>query len=69
MCGGLSSTDPVFVTDDSQVNVWVPNRARSNCETPDPARLERAATLTDCGQDAPLPGRRALGGLNKGESA
>jgi hypothetical protein len=30
---------------------------------PDPARLERATTLTDCGLDAPLPGRRAVGGL------
>jgi len=30
---------------------------------PDPARLERAATLTDCGLDAPLPGGCALGGF------
>jgi hypothetical protein len=30
---------------------------------PDPARLERAATLTNCGLGAPLSGRRALGGL------
>lgn len=30
---------------------------------PDPARLERAATLTNCRQDAPLPGGRALGGI------
>jgi hypothetical protein len=29
----------------------------------DPARLERAATLTDCGLGASLPGRRALGGF------
>ena len=31
---------------------------------PDPARLERAATLANCGQDAPLPGRCALGGFD-----
>ena len=30
---------------------------------PGPARLERAATLNDCGLGAPLPGRCALGGL------
>jgi hypothetical protein len=30
---------------------------------PDPARLERAAAVTDCGPDSPLPGRRALGGF------
>lgn len=30
---------------------------------PDPARLERAATLTNCGLGAPLPGGCALGGF------
>jgi hypothetical protein len=30
---------------------------------PDPARLERAATLTNCGPDAPLPAGCVLGGL------
>lgn len=30
---------------------------------PDPARLERATTLTDCGLGAPLPGGCALGGF------
>ena len=30
---------------------------------PDPARLERAATLTNCGLGAPLPGKCALGGF------
>ena len=30
---------------------------------PDPARLERATTLTNCGLGAPLPGGCALGGF------
>jgi hypothetical protein len=30
---------------------------------PDPARLERAATLANCGLGAPLPGGCALGGF------
>jgi hypothetical protein len=30
---------------------------------PDPARLERAATLTGCGLGAPLPGGCTLGGF------
>lgn len=39
------------------------HHARSVRCAPDPARLERAATLTDCGLGAPLPGRCALGGF------
>jgi hypothetical protein len=34
-------------------------------EAPDPARPVRATTLTNCGQDAPLPGGLALGGFDR----
>ena len=40
-----------------------PDTSRRGVSSPDPARLERAATPTCDGQGAPLPGRCALGGL------
>lgn len=42
--------------------------SRRGVNSPDPARLERAATLTNDGQGAPLPGRCALGGFNSSVS-
>ena len=40
-----------------------PDTSRRSVNSPDPARLERAATLTNDGLGASLPGRCALGGL------
>ena len=46
---------------DRQFGCGLPSRPQREV-APDPARLERAATLDNCGLGAPLPGGCALGG-------
>ena len=55
-------SDRLVASAERQLGRGLPSRLQREV-APDPARLERAATLTNCGPGAPLPGGCVLGGF------